>query len=303
VSGVPGAHISGGVAGVSAHEAVGALREVGATIASLLPWQAATESNTLEGVPGRVQPLPNGERPCKLQRFGSGWGGHTLCARRYANHGNRGETRRGLALSYGISSDYSFDEAVAQQMGASVLAMDPTVKHKTDLAERVTFMPWGAPSAGAPSTWPAQGPAWLAQRLGSRLRVLKMDCEGCEFQMWKGATAEFFAQLDQLALEVHLSRTFLNNSATLLDYGRFLAALKRANLHLAHAELTACAPKDEATGLLPELRATGYRPKWEAPPSWANAPELHCENLLFVRPRNRRRGSAQALNDTAAPAR
>jgi len=104
----------GCVAGVSAHEAVGALREVGATIASLLPWQAATESNTLEGVPGRVQPLPNGERPCKLQRFGSGWGGHTLCARRYANHGNRGETRRGLALSYGISSDYSFDEADAR---------------------------------------------------------------------------------------------------------------------------------------------------------------------------------------------
>ncbi len=58
----------------------------------------------------------------------------------------------------------------------------------------------------------------------------------------------FLRRVDQLALEVHVARVWLQSRAHAAALGRLWAAAAAAGLELAAVEMTPCAPADEVLG-------------------------------------------------------
>eukprot|EP00930_Biecheleria_cincta_P099131 TRINITY_DN90778_c0_g1_i1.p1 TRINITY_DN90778_c0_g1~~TRINITY_DN90778_c0_g1_i1.p1 ORF type:complete len:351 (+),score=62.99 TRINITY_DN90778_c0_g1_i1:67-1053(+) len=225
---------------------------------------------------------------CKFETFGSGWGEHTLCARNY--------TSPCTALSYGISTDYSFDLDVQKRMGCRVFSLDPTINHRAELAPNVYFMKWGAPMlpdteasvSNSTDNWTSISPARLASMMapGESIPILKMDCEGCEYALYQGVMAsdpDFFKRVDQFAVEVHLSKFFMKGRREMIEYGRLLSLLFATGFELQDQSLMHCAEEKEATGLLPEFHESGYFDTINDVVRLLTLRRGHCENFLFAK--------------------
>ena len=102
-------------------------------------------------------------------------------------------------------------------------------------------------------------------------------CQGCEYRLYKDTMAQapsFFERVDQIVLEVHLSRRWAADDATVIEYGRLLALLARSGHVLRHAQSGFCSG-GEVMGVTPLVRSSGY----------LRRPGGHCENLVFARER------------------
>jgi hypothetical protein len=100
---------------------------------------------------------------------------------------------------------------------------------------------------------------------------------GCEYALYRGTVAEaadFFERVDQVLLEVHLSRRWAADDATFLEYGRLLALLGRSGHVLRHAQSGFCSG-GEPTGTTSLVKSSGYLQRAGG----------HCENLAFARER------------------
>jgi hypothetical protein len=109
---------------------------------------------------------------------------------------------------------------------------------------------------------------------GKHISVLKMDCEGCEYQLYDDTLSfdpEFFAKVDQFVVQVHLSRLWLRSHAELLGYGRLVSLLFDYGFKLRYTRREHCNPKDEETGVLQDLIDIGYYKTGRG----------HCEKHLF----------------------
>lgn len=130
--------------------------------------------------------------------------------------------QRCLVYSFGVRDIYKA-ELLYGQHGCEVHAFDCTINHSTTLGPNVTFHPWclGSNSSelkldGKLSNAMGQAqkgeflklPA-IVERLGhtsSDLTILKMDCEGCEWNGLDVLTRDmpaFFAKIRMLHLELH----------------------------------------------------------------------------------------------------
>lgn len=235
-----------------------------------------------------VHPHPS----CKLILFGkTQYGQHHVCNRTY--------TQPCTTLTYGVNNEYSFELEVREKMGCRVFALDPTVNHKAELAPGVHFLKWAAPSPkGATHVatyaetqgWFVMPPPQLARLVarGQRIPILKMDCEGCEYKIFDDVMRHdprFFLRVDQVALEVHLSKTIgLATRENALSYGKLLALLHRSGHRLQHSFVLHCSRPDkppETSGVRQELWDTGY---YKGPAaSNRNFGDGHCHNYLFAR--------------------
>jgi len=114
---------------------------------------------------------------------------------------------------------------------------------------------------------------WLGH---SHVTVLKMDCEGCEYSLGEDIALEdpaFFTHVDQFAVEVHVSKHWLETQNALYSLGLLFYFLEEAGLRLQHAEILGCDPKKERTGCMDELVEMGY------PCGLGKS----CHNYLFAR--------------------
>lgn len=101
------------------------------------------------------------------------------------------------------------------------------------------------------------------------------DAQGCEYALYRdtiAAAPRFFEGVDQIVLEVHLSRKWAADDATFLEYGRLLGLLLRSGHVLRHAQSGFCSG-GEVMGLAPLVGSSGYFRRAGG----------HCENLLFAR--------------------
>jgi hypothetical protein len=220
-------------------------------------------------VRGQGEPTPAW---CTLKRFGSAWGEHALC--------ERPPRTPCVFHSYGISNDYSFDTQVANDWGCSGVAVDPSVDHPSHIHPRVTFHNFAARTLDA-----AGDAVWqhvvtmpgLRRFLGHRqLSALKIDCEGCEYAIAEDVLREdphFFRHVDQVAIEIHLSRKWAATNAHADNLGRLYDLVTAAGLRVAHATVTGCAPEYEALGCHPAFVAAGF----------ACDPGEMCQNVLLAR--------------------
>jgi len=176
-----------------------------------------------------------------------------------------------------ISKDYSFDVDVAQQWGCQGFAADPTVIHPSKLHPNVTFHSIGAKMQTASAFSVVTSMPSLRKWLGhSHVSVLKMDCEGCEYSLGEDIALEdpaFFRHVDQFAIEVHVSKTWLETQDALYSLGLIYFFLAEAGLKLQHAEIQGCAPEKEMIGCMDELVEMGY----------PCGLRKSCHNYLFAR--------------------
>ena len=212
---------------------------------------------------------------CGVKTFGGSWGAHELC--------DIAPKQPCFFYSFGISTEYSFDLDVANRWGCYGFAADPTIDHPSKLHPNITFHSIAA-KMREQSMYPlvTSMPA-LRQWLGhSRVAVLKMDCEGCEYSLGEDIENEdptFFEHIDQFAVEVHTSKKWLNSKDHLHALGLLFLYLERAGHVLQHANIGPCAYPDEATGCLEELEDMGY------PCGIGKS----CHNYLFAKVTNSRR--------------
>lgn len=124
-----------------------------------------------------------------------------------------------LVYSVGIADDWSFDSAMGK-LGCEVHSFDPTVDLPENLAPNVTFHQIGLNAGGIQQDEMQEtygtfkGPLLtlnevlaMLGHVHRRISVFKIDCEGCEWEVFKSLQAMNSSQNgpDQLLVEIHLS--------------------------------------------------------------------------------------------------
>lgn len=157
------------------------------------------------------------------QRFGrEGDGGYEACMTK-AIAPNSGSC---LVYSFGISKDWSFDEAFAKY-GCEVHSFDPSIGKKDHLhSPNVTFHDvglWGCDIVNRHG-WKLERLSTIRKRLGHEMRiidVLKVDVEGAEWPFLRDMTfgdLQGLSKVKQLLVELHTPR-FRPEAVTAVDFG------------------------------------------------------------------------------------
>jgi hypothetical protein len=224
---------------------------------------------------------------CEVVPFGAdggaNYGRHDICRREY--------TTPCLVLTYGVQQEYTFELDIRKKFGCTVFALDPTVNYNAEIADGVYFIKWGAPSQataewlGPQDGWISVSPVALSKLVATELPIpiLKMDCEGCEYKLYEHIVQlepNFFQRVDQLAIEIHLSKNLgMATDHDALMWGKTLVLLERAGHKLQDVSIGSCAAVDEATGTAQLMAETGYANKEDQKPGDRG----HCHNYLFAR--------------------
>lgn len=196
---------------------------------------------------------------CDVIRFGSPGGDHQLC--------NITQIPTDCNfLSFGIDRDYSFDTDLAAKWNCRGFAADPTVVHKSQLHERVTFHNIGAktlrPFSKKEASWLTASVPSVKKFLGlGRISVLKMDCEGCEFSLARDIMLEepdFFHHVDQFTFEAHLNQRWLNDTESFYYMALLFKILEEAGLKVMGTSIGGCGWDVEEHESIPQLIELGY---------------------------------------------
>jgi hypothetical protein len=145
-------------------------------LAQVMPYLAAF-ADKIKDKPRRKWAT---QGPCDTLMFGTQWGSHRLC-----NISFQGDCN---FISFGISTDYSFDVDLAEKWNCRGFAADPTIVHPSQLHPSVTFHNIAAKllnpneealTDGNSSKWWVTSVPSLTKFLGlERVNFLKLDCEG-----------------------------------------------------------------------------------------------------------------------------
>lgn len=218
--------------------------------------------------------LANLDSSMNLKEFGNGWGVHTLNDTTDTN-----QERPCVFYSYGISNDWSFDSDVSQRWKCTGFLLDPSITHSSILQPgNLHFFQLGAPMLTSESNTVSISPPQLMAALGhSFLNVLKMDCEGCEYALYRDISLikhDFLSSIGQFSVEVHLSKIWAPDDIHVIALGLLYAKLIEAGFELNHVDITGCHPKDEEPGCADMLLNIGY----------PCGLRKMCQNYLFTRP-------------------
>ena len=125
-----------------------------------------------------------------------------------------------IVYSVGIADDWSFDELMGS-LGCQVHSFDPTVSLNEALAPNVTFHKWGlSGDANVESRKVVQsrsgktlGPLYTLDEIMKKLHhhhlsILKIDCEGCEWDVFSHLKRHPTLLPEQIAIEMHFSKWF-----------------------------------------------------------------------------------------------
>ena len=152
-----------------------------------------------------------------------------------------------LVYSVGVADDWSFDKLMGS-LGCQVHSFDPTVDLPEALAPNVTFHQWGL-SGGADSgsekviqsrSGRQFGPLFSLKEMMEKLHhrhltVLKIDCEGCEWDFFANIKHHKSLLPDQLAVEFHFSKWFgISNFSRFQQIGDAFQVLAEEGFERVH---------------------------------------------------------------------
>lgn len=167
-------------------------------------------------------------------------------------------------ISIGIATDYTFDVDLHSKYDCVGLALDPTVEYPRTLSPGVTFLKAGAHSSTEKELaydsilWSV--PSLLHTWGAPYLNVLKMDCEGCEYQLGFNVLHDdphFFNRVLQINIEIHLPRKYLKSEVEMRGLATLYKQLTAAGLQLVHMDDGKCSGEDQKTGCHPKLELAG----------------------------------------------
>jgi len=115
---------------------------------------------------------------------------------------------RCLVYSIGISNIYNFDKYMGKQ-GCEVFSFDCTVSYDNDLAENVRFFPYclAAEDYTSPAGKRFRSLGSIQKELGHegrKIDIFKIDCEGCEYEVFPQMSNEQLDLIDNLLVEFHM---------------------------------------------------------------------------------------------------
>lgn len=162
------------------------------------------------------------------------------------------------AYGFGISQDWSWDEAIADR-GIDVYMFDHTIEE----------LPKGHPRChafGVGVTGHQKGPALRTLRellaehghTESRRLIMKMDIEGCEWDVFDQAASEVIGQFSQIVVEFHRLTTAIHDEDTMIRMTRVFKKLNQTHqcVHV-HANTTRV-PLWVGPLVLPDILETTY---------------------------------------------
>mmetsp|Transcript_20278 Transcript_20278/g.28894 ORF Transcript_20278/g.28894 Transcript_20278/m.28894 type:complete len:304 (+) Transcript_20278:99-1010(+) len=195
---------------------------------------------------------------CTIRDFGIGWGGKQLC-----DFPSTAEGDPPCAfISFGIENDYSFDTDLATKKNCRGFSADPSVVHLSQLnTSLVTFHNIGAnllhkntqQKKSDTEWWTTSVPTLKKFLKLSKINVLKMDCEGCEYALARDILQEepdFFDHVDQFSFEVHLTKVWIQDTESLYYFAFLFKLLHDAGLKLQHSVMGSCSGRDEKAGCM-----------------------------------------------------
>lgn len=228
-----------------------------------------------------------------------------------------------VVLTFGVRGDVSFEQSLARRTQCQIYAFDPTV---SALPSRLT-REQPCPSAGGiihferagigptddatneqqgtvhtlHGRFPLRTLGLLAARVGARrISLLKIDCEGCEWEAFRQLHKEgFLARVDQLLIELHLPEVKLNkagNASGVRGVFELFRACEAAGLYAFSWEVNHNAPGflRLRPGYIEYSFVRATAPAMRVPP-WAEteadglygaaAPTLQANGCLRVRSR------------------
>ena len=221
-----------------------------------------------------AQQLRRGTKvPRKLAQMGESWGNHPLVDKRNFD-------TKCIFYSYGIARDLSFDKDLEKTWQCKGFLFDPSVVYPAKLTDsNMLFFSLGAPLLPGESQtdcfsdpnrrlcknlgeWITVSPPQVMNFFGHKhLDVLKMDCEGCEYALARDVAnidPEFFAKVDQFAVEIHVSKFWIKGDLHLHYLGLLYHMLFTSGFVLVYDRIEGCALKHEKFGCPAELEAIGY---------------------------------------------
>jgi hypothetical protein len=119
-----------------------------------------------------------------------------------------------LVYSVGSHNQIDFEVAVSNFLGCETHTFDPTLKSAFVGDKYATFHPWGIGIDGEPKSyggfkWTGKGIETIMKELGHMNRtldILKIDCEGCEYQAMPVLFEAISAgriKVNQIQIELH----------------------------------------------------------------------------------------------------
>ena len=218
---------------------------------------------------------------CSIQLLGIAktkelWAAHALC-----DYRDIIRTKNScLFYSFGIANNYDFDLELANEWKCQGVAFDPSVEHKSKLHPNITFHMIGAKtlSDDVDRQWQLVSTVPQLQSCfgHTSIDILKMDCEGCEYALARDIeqyNINFFETISQFTVEIHVSKRWIQTPQHLINFGKLLYFLEKANLHFMHTILLPCGGADEALGCPQELIDVNYP---------CESGKM-CQNFLFAK--------------------
>jgi len=213
-------------------------------------------------------------KTCKTFGVGSGWGKHELCD---------DIPRNCYFQSWGISSDWSFDKAMADTYDCSGDLFDPTRDYNKTIypGHDLNFYAVGHPLAIVSfAKWEYTSAVESFIQSGKdRLDVLKMDCEGCEYSLApivEEKMPEFFHKVGQFNVEIHMPVQWMATDQHVYNLGFLLHLVLESGKTLQSADTSTCGHA-EKSGYNNFFIETGW-------PIYKNGGKhaMDCRSLLFA---------------------
>ena len=115
--------------------------------------------------------------------------------------------RDAVVYSYGVRDDISFELSLTDRTNVTIYTFDPTVSRLPHSHPRIEFNEIGL---SATTSGKMESLEYTMRRLGHRrIDLLKVDCEGCE---WQAFTSNVLQHVDQLLIELHFQQHTSNNA-------------------------------------------------------------------------------------------
>ena len=117
--------------------------------------------------------------------------------------------------------------------------------------------------------------------------ALSLDCEGCEHALARDILLEdpnFLSTVDQISIETHVSKTWLNSTEAVYYFGLHFALLEEAGFQMEFSSVFGCSKRHEITGCMPEVTKYGFPCGYR---DWPNHPNVvigrSCHDFLWKR--------------------
>lgn len=202
----------------------------GGELDAVVPWNGAGHAETY--LWDFFPPAFNCPFKHRLGRLSDG--GKVVCNWETLRARCAGDPNAAIIYSFGVRGDISFEVDLAGRTGCIVHAFDHTVYGLPQKTSNIAFVQAGLATFDAPPSLYSL-PTLMAQRGHTRIHLLKVDCESCEWTVFAElARTGALAAIDQLLIELHFKQATTNNAGPdsgVRDVFGLFEALEAAGLY------------------------------------------------------------------------